>query len=32
MKTKSKLRAGGLAETEGISEMGDDHWKLVTCL
>jgi sulfur relay (sulfurtransferase) DsrC/TusE family protein len=30
MKTKTHVKAG--AETEGVSEMGDDHWKLVNYL
>lgn len=33
MKTKTKIKAGtALAETEGVTELGDDHWKLVRYL
>jgi hypothetical protein len=32
MKAKTRIKAGSLAKTEGVSEMGEDHWKLVNHL
>jgi sulfur relay (sulfurtransferase) DsrC/TusE family protein len=32
MKVKTKTRAGTLAETEGVSDMTEEHWKLVNYL